>query len=188
MSVVVFAESWNGTFKKGTFEILTYAHDVAKKMDTKCVAVTIGEISDDLKVLAKYGADKAVSISNHFDACDNKGLSSALAQIADSEGANIVILSNTNTGKTIGPRVAVKMDASFISNTVEVPSDSSPLVVKKKSFSGKAFEIAQSHADKTVIALSPNAYNITENNNDSCDFTTADCQVENTNVSSINVE
>jgi hypothetical protein len=40
MSVVVFAESWNGTFKKGTFEILTYAHDVAKKMDTKCVAVT----------------------------------------------------------------------------------------------------------------------------------------------------
>ena len=188
MSVVVFAESWNGTFKKGTFEILTYAHDVAKKMDTKCVAVTIGEISDDLKVLAKYGADKVVSISNQFDACDNKGLSSALAQIADSEGANIVILSNTNTGKTIGPRVAVKMDASFISNTVEVPSESSPLVVKKKSFSGKAFEMAQSHTDKTVIALSPNAYNITENNNDSCDFTTADCQVKNTNVSSINVE
>jgi electron transfer flavoprotein alpha subunit len=188
MSVVVFAESWNGTFKKGTFEILTYAHDVAKKMGAKCVAVTIGEISDDVKVLANYGADKVVSISNHFDACDNKGLSSALAQIADSEGANIVILSNTNTGKTIGPRVAVKMDASFISNTVEVPSDSSPLVVKKKSFSGKAFEMAQSHAEKTVIALSPNAYNITENNNDSCDFTTADCQSESSNVSSINIE
>lgn len=188
MSVVVFAESWNGTFKKGTFEILTYAHDVAKKMDTKCVAITIGEISDDVKVLANYGADKVVSITNQFDACDNKGLSSALAEIADSEGANLVILSNTNTGKTIGPRVAVKMDASFISNTVDVPSQSSPLLVKKKSFSGKAFEMAQSHAEKTVIALSPNAYNITENNNDSCDFVTTDCKLENTNVSSINVE
>lgn len=188
MSVVVFAESWNGTFKKGTFEILTYAHDVAKKMDTKCVAITIGEISDDVKVLANYGADKVVSITNQFDACDNKGLSSALAEIADSEGANLVILSNTNTGKTIGPRVAVKMDASFISNTVDVPSESSPLLVKKKSFSGKAFEMAQSHADKTVIALSPNVYNIMQNNNDSCDFVITDCQVENTNVSSINVE
>ncbi|MBL6658143.1 MAG: electron transfer flavoprotein subunit alpha/FixB family protein [Flavobacteriales bacterium] len=188
MSVVVFAESWNGTFKKGTFEILTYAHDVAKKMDAKCIALTIGNISDDIKVLAKYGADKVLSISNNFDACDNKGISSAIAQIADAEGAKILILSNTNTGKTIGPRIAVKMDASFISNSIEVPTESSPLVVKKKSFSGKAFEMAQSHTDKTVIALSPNAYSITENNNDSCEFTTVDCQVDDTNVTSIKVE
>ncbi len=188
MSVVVFAESWNGTFKKGTFEILTYAHDVAKKMGAKCIALTIGNISDDIKVLAKYGADKVLSISNNFDACDNKGISSAIAQIADAEGAKILILSNTNTGKTIGPRIAVKMDASFISNSIEVPTESSPLVVKKKSFSGKAFEMAQSHTDKTVIALSPNAYSITENNNDSCEFTTVDCQVDDTNVTSIKVE
>ena len=188
MSVVVFAESWNGTFKKGTFEILTYAHDVAKKMGAKCVALTIGNISDDIQVLSKYGADKVLSISNNFDACDNKGISSAIAQIADAEGAKILILSNTNTGKTIGPRIAVKMDASFISNTVDVPNESSPLVVKKKSFSGKAFEMAQSHTDKTVIALSPNAYSITENNNDSCEFTTVDCQVDDINVTSINVE
>ena len=188
MSVVVFAESWNGTFKKGTFEILTYAHDVAKKMGAKCIAVTTGNISDDMQTLAKYGIDKVISISNDFDACDNKGISTALSQIAQSENAQVLILSNTNTGKTIGPRLAVKMEASFISNTVDVPTEVSPLVVKKKSFSGKAFEMAQSHADKTVIALSPNAYHISENPNSSCEFSTVDCQVENADVSSVNIE
>lgn len=188
MSVIVFAESWNGTFKKGTFEILTYAHDIANKMGEKCIAVTVGNTSDDVQTLAKYGADKVVSISNSFDACDNKGISSALSQIANSEGAKLFVLSNTNTGKTIGPRIAIKMDASFISNTVDIPTEASPLVVKKKSFSGKAFEMAQSHTDKTVLALSPNAYKISENPNSSCEFTTADCQTENTNVSSVNVE
>lgn len=188
MSVVVFAESWNGTFKKGTYEILTYGHDVAKKLGTKCIAVTVGNISDDVQTLAKYGPDKVISIAKDFDACDNKGISSALLQIADTEGASVFILSNTNTGKTIGPRIAVKMDASFISNTIDLPIESNPLVIKKKSFSGKAFEIAKSHADKTVIALSPNAYKISENHNDSCEFTTADCQEESTNVSSINIE
>ena len=32
MSVLVFAESWNGNFKKGTFEAMTFAHDTAKKL------------------------------------------------------------------------------------------------------------------------------------------------------------
>jgi electron transfer flavoprotein alpha subunit len=133
MSVVVFAESWNGTFKKGTYEILTYGHDVAKKLGTKCIAVTVGNISDDVQTLAKYGPDKVISIAKDFDACDNKGISSALLQIADTEGASVFILSNTNTGKTIGPRIAVKMDASFISNTIDLPIESNPLVIKKKS-------------------------------------------------------
>ena len=40
MSVLVFAESWNGSFKKGTFEAITFAHDTAKKLNLSCIAVT----------------------------------------------------------------------------------------------------------------------------------------------------
>ena len=188
MSVLVYAESWNGSFKKGTLEAITFAHDTAKKLNTACVAVTLGNISDDKNILSNYGADKVLSIDSEFDSCDNKGMASALSQVAIQENAHIIVISNSNTGKCIGPRLSINLDASFISNVVDIPSETSPLTIKKKAFSGKAFEIAQSNADHCVLALSPNAYKITENPNSSCQFDTFDCTVEDANVSSEKIE
>ena len=47
MSVLVFAENWDGAFKKGTFEAVTYAHEPAKSLGLSTVAVTIGNLSQD---------------------------------------------------------------------------------------------------------------------------------------------
>ena len=88
-------------------------------------------------------------------------MSSALAQVAKQENASVFIISNSNTGKCIGPRLSIDLDASYISNVVETPSESSPITIKKKAFSGKAFEMHR-HSSRCVLALSPNAYTITE--------------------------
>ncbi|MEC8610236.1 MAG: electron transfer flavoprotein subunit alpha/FixB family protein [Bacteroidota bacterium] len=187
MSVVVYAESSNGLFKKGAAEILTYAYKTAKSLNMKCVAVTLGS-TDELQQLSKYGIDKVVSINTDFDICDNKGIAEALSKVIEEESANIFILSNSNTGKTVGPRISVKLDASFISNAVEIPQSHNPLIVKKKSFSGKAFELAQSINEKVVIALSPNAFHIAENPNSDCEFSTFEIDKSNQNVNSSGIE
>ncbi|MGB2458533.1 MAG: electron transfer flavoprotein subunit alpha/FixB family protein [Flavobacteriales bacterium] len=188
MSVLVFAESWNGSFKKGTFEAITFAHDTAKKLNLSCVAVTLGNINDDIISLSNYGADKVISVNSDFDSCDNKGMSSALAQVAKQENASVFVISNSNTGKCIGPRLSIDLDASYISNVVETPSESSPITIKKKAFSGKAFEIAQTSSSSCVLALSPNAYTITENPNPNCQIDTLDYTTESSNVTSEKVE
>lgn len=187
MSVVVYAESSNGLFKKGAAEILTYAYKTAKSLNMKCVAVTLGS-TNELHQLSKYGIDKVVSINTDFDICDNKGIAEALSKVIEEESANIFILSNSNTGKTVGPRISVKLDASFISNAVEIPQSHNPLIVKKKSFSGKAFELAQSINEKVVIALSPNAFHIAENPNSDCEFSTFEIDKSNQNVNSSGIE
>lgn len=187
MSVVVYAESSNGLFKKGAAEILTYAYKTAKSLNMKCVAVTLGS-TNELQQLSKYGIDKVVSINTDFDICDNKGIAEALSTVIEEESANIFILSNSNTGKTVGPRISVKLDASFISNAVEIPQSHNPLIVKKKSFSGKAFELAQSINEKVVIALSPNAFHIAENPNSDCEFSTFEIDKSNQNVNSSGIE
>ncbi|MEE3037532.1 MAG: electron transfer flavoprotein subunit alpha/FixB family protein [Bacteroidota bacterium] len=187
MSVVVYAESSNGLFKKGAAEILTYAYKTAKSLNMKCVAVTLGS-TNELQQLSKYGIDKVVSINTDFDICDNKGIAEALSKVIEEESANIFILSNSNTGKTVGPRISVKLDASFISNAVEIPQSHNPLIVKKKSFSGKAFELAQSINEKVVIALSPNAFHIAENPNSDCEFSTFEIDKSNQNVNSSGIE
>ncbi|MDC3029798.1 electron transfer flavoprotein subunit alpha/FixB family protein, partial [Flavobacteriales bacterium] len=85
-------------------------------------------------------------------------------------------------------RLSIDLDASFISNVVETPSESSPITIKKKAFSGKAFEIAQIKSSKCVLALSPNAYTITENLNLNCQTETFDFNNESSNVISEKVE
>ena len=188
MSVLVFAESWDGSFKKGTFEAITFAHDTAKKLNLSCVAVTLGNINDDINSLSNYGADKIISVNSSFDSCDNKGMSLALSQVAKQENASVFVISNTNTGKCIGPRLSVNLDASYISNVIETPSERSPITIKKKAFSGKAFEIAQSNSSSCVLALSPNAYTIKDNLNPNCQIETFDFTYESSDVTSEKIE
>ena len=40
MSVLVFVEDWNGSFKKASFEVTSYAKRWANMMNTQVVAVT----------------------------------------------------------------------------------------------------------------------------------------------------
>ena len=186
MSVLVFAENWNGKFKKGTFEAVTYAHETAKKLGASTTAVTIGDLTDDAAQLGNYGADKVISINNNISTCDNQGMAAAIAEVANKEGASIVVVANSNTGKTIAPRLAVKLSASFISNVVDIPINNAPLEVKKKAFSGKAFEKTQSNNDKCVLALAPNAFHITETTGsaavESFDAATTTSKITSTNI------
>ena len=188
MSVLVYAENWDGCFKKGTFEAITYAHDTALKLNTKCIAVTLGIINDDLKILSKYGVDKVISVKESFFSCDNKGISNILAQIAKQEDSSVIVLSNSNSGKCIGPRLSIKHDAGFISNVVDLPTKTNPITVKKKAFSSKAFEINQSISNRCVLAISPNSYRITENLKTNCEFKNISCHVEKPNVNSEKIE
>lgn len=162
MSVLVFAETWDGKFKKGTFEAVTYAHKTAIKLGTTTTAVTIGKLTDDAAQLGNYGADKVVNINNNINTCDGQGMATAIVEVANKEGSSVVIVANSNNGKTIAPRLAVKLKAGLISNVVDIPYNNAPITVQKKAFSGKAFENAKSNKDKSVLALAPNAFHITE--------------------------
>ena len=63
MSVLVYAESWGGNFRKSTFEAVSYASETAKMLSTNVVAVSLEDVSDkELLKLGSYGASKVVSI------------------------------------------------------------------------------------------------------------------------------
>ena len=162
MSVLVFAQTWDGNFKKGTYEAVSYAHETAKKLNFKTIAVTIGNVKDDLKILGNYGAKKVISIKDNINDCNNQNLSDALMQVAKQENSKIIILLNSNTGKTIGPRLSIKLNASYISNVIDTPIKKDNLIVKKKAFSGKAYEFSKSCSEKTILSLAPQSFKILE--------------------------
>ena len=45
MSVLVYAENWSGSFRKSTYEVVSYAKEVAKKIETDLTVVSFGDVS-----------------------------------------------------------------------------------------------------------------------------------------------
>ena len=165
MSVLIYAENADGKFKKSIFEAVSYARAIADQQNTTLTAISIGDVNtDELNPLAKYGADKILNLSNaQLKNFVNQAYASVIAEAAKKEGADIVVLSNSFSGRGLAPRLGVKLDAGVIDGAVELPAlNGGKFTVKKTAFSGKAFAVVELTSANKVIALTPNSYKIVE--------------------------
>jgi len=165
MSVLIFAENAGGKFKKSVFEAVSYARAIADQNNTTLTAISIGDVSqDELASLGKYGADKVLNVSNgKLKNFVNQAYASVIAEAAKKEGADVVVLSNTFSGRGLAPRVGVKLQAGVADGAVALPEQSGgKFTVKKTAFSGKAFATVELTSPVKVIALIPNSYKVVE--------------------------
>lgn len=167
MSVLIYTENAEGKFKKSTFEAVSYARAIAGQNNTNLVAISIGDVSnDELAALGKYGAEKVLNVSNaKLKNFINQAYASVIAEAAKKEGADIVILSNSFSGRGLAPRIAVKLEAGLADGVVSLPEQSNgKFTVKKTAFSGKAFAVVELISANKVISLTPNSYKLVEKN------------------------
>ena len=161
MSVLIYAESWEGSFRKSTFEAISYANEVSKLLDTDLVAISFGnESKQELEKLAKYGATKIITSD-----IIHKGDSEATTEFISKNinNVNVIIFASSYTSKMIAPRLSVKLKAGIASNVIALPTSTEPLQVQRKSFSSKAIEDIEIQSDIAIITLAPNAFEIIEN-------------------------
>ncbi|RZL10747.1 MAG: electron transfer flavoprotein subunit alpha/FixB family protein [Pedobacter sp.] len=166
MSVLVYVEQVDGKFKKSVFEAVSYAKAIADKQNTNLTAISIGTVEEsELKALGTYGASKVLQVANdQIKDFINQAYASVIAEAAKAESADIVVLSNSFSGKGLAPRIAVKLEAGLIDGAVELPNtEGGKFAVKKTAFSGKAFAITELTSAIRVIALNPNAFGVKEN-------------------------
>ncbi|HEY4194493.1 MAG TPA: electron transfer flavoprotein subunit alpha/FixB family protein [Mucilaginibacter sp.] len=165
MSVLIYTENAEGKFKKSIFEAVSYARAIADQTNTSLVAISIGDVGNDqLSTLCKYGADKVLNVSNaQLKNFVNQAYASVIAAAAKKENADIVVLSNSFSGRGLAPRIAVKLEAGVADGAVALPEISGDkFTVKKTAFSGKAFATVQLTSAVKVIALVPNSYKVVE--------------------------
>ncbi|MBP6183177.1 electron transfer flavoprotein subunit alpha/FixB family protein [Flavobacterium sp.] len=163
MSLLIYAESTEGKFKKIAFELASYAKKVAESLGTTVTAVTIN--AGDVAELAKYGVDKVLKVKNDaLNGFSAKAYADVIQQAAQKEGSKIVLLSSTTDSIYLSSLVAVSLEAGFASNVVGLPLSTSPFQVKRTAFSNKAFNITEISTDVKVLGLAKNSYGIIENN------------------------
>lgn len=165
MSVLIYTENADGKFKKSTFEAVSYARAIADQNNTSLIAISIGDVSsNELNSLAKYGADKILNVANaQLKNFVNQAYASIIAEAAKKQSADIVVLSNSFSGRGLAPRLGVKLDAGVVDGAVTLPEQNGgKFTVKKTAFSGKAFAVVELTSPNKVIALTPNSYKIVE--------------------------
>src|SRR4051812_39339647 len=106
MSVLVFIDTTDGHVRKASLEVMSYGAKVAEQLSTTAEGVVLGTVSEDLAALEKYEIKKIHHLNNkslnHLDA---QVYEKAIAAVAKSTGATVVIFSNNVDGKAIAPRL-----------------------------------------------------------------------------------
>lgn len=161
MSLLIYAESTEGKFKKVAFELASYAKKVAESLGTTVTAITVN--ASDVSELSKYGVDKVLKVTNDKLATFNaKAYADVIKQAAQKEGAKVIVLSSTTDSIYLAPLVAVGLEAGYTSNVVGLPLSTSPFQVKRNAFSNKAFTITEISTDVKVLGLAKNSYGLVE--------------------------
>lgn len=164
MAVLVYAENWDGKFKKSTFELASYATRLAEKMSDQVVALSIGHVEEEeLKKLGRYGIGKVMSVEDdRFSTLDNQVYTRIIAEVAENLAATVIVLAHNNSGKALAPRLSVRMKAGLVAGSTGLPVSYEPFIVTKKTFTGKALAKVVIHTTKKILTLAQNSYQVVE--------------------------
>lgn len=183
MSVLVFVENNQGSFKKKTYELINYAAEVAKRTGGDTTALVLGQADDAaLAALGNYGAVKVLHDSNAaFNNFGTRAFSKAVIAAAQKTGAKVIITNYDVEGKSIAGYVAAALKAGLVSGAVDYPVTEGGFTVKKTVFSGKAFANITITSDIKVVSLVPNTFPVQKTD------ATATVEAFDTGVSTNNV-
>lgn len=160
MKIVAYIEQRAGELKKNAFETVTAAADLAGASGGSFACVLIGAgVSGLAEQLGAYGcADVIVVEDDRLDRFAPGAWSSAIAQVAAIEGADVVLVSNTSHGKDLAPRVAVRLSAGLAPDVVKLAWVNGTTVATRPVFAGKAFIDVNISTPVKVYSLRPNVF------------------------------
>jgi len=165
MAILVYIENTDGSLKKSAFEAASYAKAIADQLGDSVTALSIGNVEkSELEKLGKYGVSKVLDANqDKLKSFVNKAYASIIAAAAKQENSKVIILSNSFSGKGLGPRVAAKLDAGFADGAISLPTFNGDIIeIKKTAFSNKAFATEVINSAVKVIAVNPNAFEVKE--------------------------
>ena len=161
--VLVFLEQVNGQIKKSSFEVASFAADLAYEIGTKTIGI-IAKGSENIAVLGSYGIDEIFEFPA-ADYLDSQQWVQILTQAYTQLNPDYLVLSNNSLGKSIGGSLSVKLNNGLISNAIQFKLEHSKPIFKKSVFSGKAFAWYGFSGNKGIISIMPHGYGVFSNKN-----------------------
>ncbi|MCK5782280.1 MAG: electron transfer flavoprotein subunit alpha/FixB family protein [Flavobacteriales bacterium] len=162
MSVLIYAESWNGKFKKTSFEAISYGVDLASKMDSEAIALTIN--AESVEELYKYGVAKVISVKNDsLKSFATNSFAGVVKEVADSISAHTIVMLASSNVNSFAPSLSIEWDASLATGVIAEPASFEPFTVNRKVFSNKAHADVVLSKENKVLVVAQNSFGVIEN-------------------------
>ena len=157
--VLAIAEQSEGVFRKVTYEALSEGRRIADQMGCELVALVLGNTIEDIsKELEQFGADRIIlaqdpSLVEYLpDAYGN-----VIADVANKETPEVVILGASTQGKDIAARLSVRLNAPLAMDCVAIRFENNSLTATRYMFGGKILADVVLEGKPQILAVRPNA-------------------------------
>jgi electron transfer flavoprotein alpha subunit len=160
MKILAYIEQRGGELKKNAYETVTAARNLALESGGSFSALLVGAgVAGLAEKLGAYGATDVIVVEDpRLEQYASGAVATAIATVAKSEGADVVLLSNTSHGKDLGPRVAVKLGAGLAPDVVALKSEGGEIVAVRPVYAGKARVAVKVSTPVKVFSLRPNVF------------------------------
>ncbi len=153
--VLVVAEVAQGRLRKTTLSAITFARSLAAKVGGGFSILVLGKgVAGPAQEAAAYGA-KAVHVVDdpaleHYVAST---WAQVVAEAAKQVGADYVAGTSTTFTRDLLPRVAARLNAGMVSETMAIVGDAPPLKFKRPMWAGNVIATVEVRTPKAVFSV-----------------------------------
>ncbi len=156
-AILIVAELQNGTIREASYELASFAHKIAGDRPVKSIVLGQGVSAAAEEFAAKGGGDVCLVDNDTVANYSADAYNQAIKQAIDATDAELVLLSNTPSGWDVAPRLAVALDAAFVSDCFNIEDDGGKSVFLRRVFNGKLDARVVPNADRVVATMQPGA-------------------------------
>lgn len=158
MNILVYFEERNGQVRKPSLEAVS----AAKALGASSInAVIVGTnsssaLSDAVKTC---GVSKIFTVDHAwFSEYSSKAAAKAVAEVAKSSGADVVIVPATGRGKDLAPRVAIRLAAGYVPDVTAFSVNGTAVQATHPVYAGKANVQVEVTTPVKVFSTRPNLW------------------------------
>lgn len=151
---LVFLEAKDNSLKRSSAEAITAALSLGIPVCGVIVANTTAA-----QEAAAYGLSECIIMEHALlSEYSSQAMAAAVASVASTEGADVILFSGNSTGKEVAPRVAVRLQAGLIPDVVALSVNNGEIHATRPVFAGKASTTAKATTPAVVLSLRPNVF------------------------------
>ncbi len=153
--LVVIAEEVSGEVRKGSLQTIHAANELSGG-DFRCIV--IGESKEHGGDQAAAAGAKNVEFIALPNASDHNAESVAKVLSDTIGGDAVVLMSHSDLGADVGPRLAAHLNGAYMSEVTGLTVEDGKPIFKRPIYAGKALERVEILSNSAVATLRPNAF------------------------------
>ncbi len=160
--ILAVLEHDGNTLKKGALEAVTRARQLKETLGGEVIGLVIGSGLDAVAAEAKKFVDRLyVADDAAFAQYNAEKWTAAAAAAVQASDARVVVASASRTGRTWTARLAARLDAALLEDTLESWAEEGKILAKRYSFLNRVTE-TQAATLPVVLSVKPNTTPLAE--------------------------